>query len=129
MTAIHGEIGKVGPFRIVVNPKMVRYSTALDAASGAAWTTSTATDPFRNDGTKFEVYSNLVVGSGAFTHIGFEFGAGTQGKFNIVHKTPEELRTRENPYAKFGMSVLEFWNGVLIERPEWICNYVTASRY
>jgi N4-gp56 family major capsid protein len=108
---------------------MVKYSTALDAASGAAWTTSTATEPFRNDGTNFEVYSNVVVGSGAFTHIGFEFGAGTQGKFNIVHKTPEELRTRENPYAKFGMSVLEFWNGVLIERPEWICNYVTASRY
>jgi len=129
VTAIHGEIGKVGPFRIVVNPKMVRYSTALDGASGAAWTTSGATDPFRNDGTKFEVYSNLVVGSGSFTHIGFEFGAGTQGKFNIVHKTPEELRTRENPYAKFGMSVLEFWNGVLIERPEWICNYVTSSRY
>ena len=197
VTAIHGEIGKVGPFRIVVHPKMVKYSTAVDGASGAlfgsetqTYTLDTETDvidtgetglagltvynvtedaaltlttdytvtggvitivntaassagdeirvtfdddgssePFRNDGTNYEVYANVVVGSGAFTHIGFEFGAGTQGKFNIKHKTPEELRSRENPYAKFGMSVIEWWNGVLIERPEWICNYVTASRY
>jgi N4-gp56 family major capsid protein len=129
ITAIHGEIGKVGPFRIVVHPKMVKYSTAADAAAGAAWVTGAGRDAFRNDGTKFEVYANLVIGSGSFTHIGFEFGSGTQGKFNVIHKTPEDLRTRENPYAKFGMSVLEWWNGVLIERPEWICNYVTASRY
>lgn len=129
VTAIHGEIGKVGPFRIVVHPKMVKYSTALDAASGAAWVSAVGTDPFRNDGAKFDVYPNLVIGSGAFTHIGFEFGAGTQGKFNIKHKTPEELRSRENPYAKFGMTVIEFWNGVLIEKPEHIANLITASKY
>lgn len=197
VTAIHGEIGKVGPFRIVVHPKMVRYSTILDGASGAlfgaetqTYTLETETDvidtgetglagltvynvtedaelalttdytvsggtitivntaassvgdeirvtfdddgssePFRNDGTNYEVYANLVVGSGAFTHIGFEFGAGTQGKFNVTHKTPEQLRTRDNPYAKFGMTVIEWWNGVLVERPEWIANYVTAAKY
>jgi len=129
VTAIHGEIGKVGPFRIVVHPKMVKYSTDVNGASGAAWTSSAATDEFRNDGSNFEVYANLVVGSGSFTHIGFEFGAGTQGKFNLKHKTPEELRSRENPYAKFGMSVIEWWNGVLVERPEWIANYVTSSKY
>lgn len=197
VTAIHGEIGKVGPFRIVVHPKMVKYSTDTDSASGALFgvetklftlvgetdalvtgettlagtvvynvttaatltlttdytisggtvkmvntAASTAGDVirvtytddgtsagFRNDGTNYEVYANLVVGSGSFTHIGFEFGAGTQGKFNVTHKTPEELRTRDNPYAKFGMTVIEFWNGVLIERPEWIANFVTASKY
>lgn len=129
VTAIHGEIGKVGPFRIVVHPKMVKYSSATGAASGAAWVSAVGTDPFRNDGTKFEVYANLVIGSGSFTHIGFEFGAGTQGKFNVKHKTPEELTTRENPYGKFGMSIIEWWNGVLIERPEHIANYITSSRY
>lgn len=126
---IHGEIGKVGPFRIVVHPKMVRYSDATDAAIGAAWATSVATDPFRNDGSKFEVYPNLVVGSEAFTHIGFEFGAGTAQKFNVTTKMPEELRTKENPYAKTGMTVIEFWNGVLIERPEWIAVYNTSASY
>lgn len=129
VTAIHGEIGKVGPFRIVVHPKMVKYSSVTGAASGKAWVSAVGTDEFRNDGTKFEVYANLVIGSGSFTHIGFEFGAGTQGKFNIQHKTPESLRTRENPYAKFGMTIIEYWNGVLVERPEWIANYITSSKY
>lgn len=199
VTAIHGEIGKVGPFRIVVHPKMVKYSTSVDGASGATfgkevdtftlvsgadvlqtngtnitgvvvynvtkgaaltlttdYTITAATGvvtivnnaasdigdiitvaydddgssaAFRNDGSNYEVYANLVIGSGSFTHIGFEFGAGTQGKFNIQHKTPEELRSRENPYGKFGMTVIEWWNGVLIERPEWIANYITASKY
>jgi len=126
---IHGEIGKVGPFRIVVHPKMVRISDATDGAAGAAWTSNTTNDPFRNDGSKFDVYANIVVGSEAFTHIGFEFGAGTAGKFKVVTKTPEELRSKENPYAKTGMTVIEFWNGVLIERPEWICVYHTAASY
>jgi len=126
---IHGEIGKVGPFRIVVHPKMVRMSDATDAAVGAYWTSFATTDTFRNDGTKFEVYPNLVVGSEAFTHIGFEYGAGTAQKFKVVTKTPEELRSKENPYAKTGMTVIEFWNGVLIERPEWIACYYTAARY
>lgn len=126
---IHGEIGKVGPFRLVVHPKMLRYSDASGKAVGKNWTSTSATDPFRNDGTKFEVYPCLVVGSQAFTHIGFEFGAGTAQKFNVVTKTPEELRSKANPYAKTGMTVVEFWNGVLIERPEWIAVYNIASKY
>lgn len=134
--SIHGEIGKVGPFRIVVHPKMVKYSDAAGAASGAAWL---ATDDneggtdngaeYRNDGTKYEVYPCLVVGSEAFTHIGFEFGAGTKGKFNVTTKTPEQLRSKENPYAKTGMTVIEFWNGLLIDRPEWIATYNVNSKY
>ena len=127
--SIHGEIGKVGPFRIVIHPKMVNYSSATGAATGAAWTSSAANDLFRNDGTKFNVYANLVVGSESFTHIGFEYGAGTKGKFNITTKTPEELRSKANPYGKTGMTVIEFWNGVLIDRPDHIAVYNTASRY
>jgi len=127
--AIHGEIGKVGPFRIVVNPKMVKYSDAAGAAVGAAWTSNATNDAFRNDGTKFEAYASLIVGSECFTHIGFEYGAGTKGKFNVVTKTPEELRTKENPYAKTGMTVIEFWNGVLVDRPDHLAVYSTASKY
>lgn len=133
VNTLHGEIGKVGPFRLVVHPKMVRFSgKAADSytgngASGAAWTN--AYSDFRNDGTNFEVYANLVVGSEAFTHIAFEFGAGTQQKFNVTHMSAESLRTRENPYAKTEMSVIEWWNGILIERPEWVAVYHTASRY
>ena len=127
--SIHGEIGAVGPFRIVVHPKMVRYSDATGGASGAAWTTSATNDLFRNDGTKFEAYANLVVGSECFTHIGFEYGAGTKGKFSVTTKTPEQLRSTINPYAKTGMTVLEFWNGVLINRPDHLAVYNTSSQY
>lgn len=126
---IHGEIGKVGPFRLVVLPKMVRHSDAADNAAGAAWTTNATNDDFRNDGTKFEAYPCLIVGSECFTHIGFEFGAGTKGKFKVTTKMPEELRTKENPYAKTGMTVVEFWNGVLVERPDWLAVYNIASKF
>lgn len=127
--SIHGEIGKVGPFRIVVNPKMVKYSAADGAAVGADWTSSATNDLFRNDGTKFEAYASLIVGSGCFTHIGFEYGAGTQGKFKVVTKTPEELQTLDNPYANEGMTVVSFWNGVLINRPDHLAVYSTSSKY
>jgi N4-gp56 family major capsid protein len=121
--AIAGEIGKVGPFRLVVHPKMINR-----AGEGAAWVTGVTNDLFRNTGAKFDVYPNMVIGSGAFTHLAFEYGAGTAGAFNVKHKTPEELRTRENPYAKFGMTIIEFWSGILVERPEWIANYYTSSK-
>ena len=127
--AIHGEIGQVGPFRIVVNKKMVRYSDAAGAAVGAAWTSSATNDLFRNDGSKFEVYPSLVVGSGCFTHIGFEYGAGTQGKFDVTTKTPDELQTLNNPYANEGMTVVQFWNGVLISRPDHLAVYNTNSKF
>ena len=129
INTIHGEIGKVGPFRLVVHPMMVKYATAADASMGAAWSSNATNDLFRNDGSKFEAYPCLVVGSEAFTHIAFEYGAGTQGKFKVVHKTPEELRSRENPFGKVGMTVIEFWNGILIERPEWIAVYNISAKY
>jgi len=127
--AIHGEIGAVGPFRIVVNKKMVKYSDAAGAAVGAAWASNATNDLFRNDGTKFEVYPSLIVGSGCFTHIGFEYGAGTQGKFDVKTKTPEQLQTLQNPYANEGMTVVQFWNGVLISRPDHLAVYNTNSKF
>lgn len=126
---IHGEIGKVGPFRIVVHPKMVRHSDAADAAVGAAWVSNATNDLFRNDGTKFEAYPCLVVGSEAFTHIGFEMGAGTAQKFKVNTKTPDQLITKENPYGKTGLTTIEFWNGILIERPEWVAVYNISGTY
>lgn len=189
---IHGEIGAVGPFRIVVHPKMVMHEgvgalvgietdafvlatetdgldtgeaaltgvTVYNVTQGAALTLTTdytisggiisivdtaastigdtihvsydddgTSASYRNDGTRYHVYSNLVVGSEAFTHIGFEFGAGTAGKFNIKHHTPESLVTRDNKYGKIGMTVIEWWNGVLVDRPEWIAVYRTCATY
>ncbi|MCF6330295.1 MAG: N4-gp56 family major capsid protein [Sulfurimonas sp.] len=190
--SIHGEIGAVGPFRIIVHPKMVigegegaligvetdsfvletetdamdtgetsltnvvvynvTQAAALTAttdytvANGVVTIVDTAASAigdtihvsydddgtsgeYRSNGTNYNVYHNLVIGSEAFTHIGFEFGPGTAGKFDVTTMSPEELRDRKTPYAKVGMTVIEWWNGVLVDRPDWLAVYNTVSKY
>lgn len=119
--ALNGEIGAVGPFRIVVHPNAIMRSGA-----GAAVTANAA--GLRNDGTNYDVYPCLVVGSEAFTHVGFEFGAGTKGKFKTNTKMPEENRDRQDPFGKVGFTAIEFWNGILIDRPEHIAVYNIAAK-
>lgn len=119
--ALNGEIGAVGPFRIVVHPKAV-----MREGAGAAVTVNEA--GLRNNGTNYDVYPCLVVGSEAFTHIGFEFGAGTKGKFKVATKTPEENRGSSDPYGKVGFTAIEFWNGVMIDRPEWVAVYNVGAK-
>lgn len=154
--SINGEIGQVGPFRIVVHPKMVKYSdtndndvgTAVGAAKSIYINNNTkeltddsgaATDDdysyycqntdYISDGTNYAVYPCVVIGSDAYTHLGFEGMAGTAQKFKVKHKMPEELITRDNAFGKFGLTTVEWWSGVLIERPEWIAVYNCVARY
>ena len=118
---IHGEIGKVGPFRIVVAPKMVkRAGVGADASNSPE---------YRQTNNKFDVYPCLVIGSESFTHLGFEMGAGSAGKFKTKTRTPEQNIGTNDPYGKTGFTSIEFWTGVLIERPEWICTYNVVARY
>lgn len=119
--ALNGEIGAVGPFRIVVHPNAIMRSGA-----GAAVTANAA--GLRNDGTKYDVYPCLVVGSEAFTHVGFEFGAGTKGKFKTNTKMPEENRDRQDPFGKVGFTAIEFYNGILIDRSEWLAVYNIGAK-
>lgn len=121
MSALHGEIGAVGPFRIVVHPNAIMRSGA-----GAAVSANAA--GLRNDGSNYDVYPCLIVGSEAFTHVGFEFGAGTKGKFKTNTKMPEENRDRQDPFGKVGFTAIEFWNGVLIDRNEWLAVYNIGSK-
>jgi N4-gp56 family major capsid protein len=114
--SIHGEIGVVGPFRIVVHPNMV-----IREGAGATATLNAA--GLRETGSKYDVYPCLVVGSGSFSHVGFEYGAGAKSKFKVRTKMPEETMDRNDPYAKMGLSSIEWWQGVLIDRPEWIAVY------
>lgn len=119
--ALAGEIGAVGPFRIIVHPKAVMRSGA-----GAAVVNNAA--GLRNDGSNYDVYPCLVVGSEAFTHIGFEYGAGTKSKFKIKTKNPEENYSQTDPYGKMGFTSIEFWNGIIVDRPEWIAVYNVGAR-
>lgn len=119
--SLNGEIGAVGPFRIVVHPNAIMRSGA-----GAKVTANAA--GLRHTGTKYDVYPCLVVGSEAFTHVGFEFGAGTKGKFKTNTKMPEENRDRQDPFGKVGFTAIEFWNGILVDRPEHLAVYNIGSK-
>jgi N4-gp56 family major capsid protein len=119
--ALNGEIGAVGPFRIVVHPNAV-----MRIGAGAAVTNNLA--GLRNDGSNYDVYPCLVVGSEAFTHVGFEFGAGTKGKFKTNTMMPEANRSSQDPYGKTGFTAIEFWNGILVDRPEWLAVYNIGAK-
>ena len=121
LKALNGEVGAVGPFRIVVHPKAV-----VREGAGAAVTDNLA--GLRETGDNYDVYPNLVVGSEAFTHVGFEFGAGTKGKFKTRNVTPEQNVTSQDPFGKTGFTSIEFWNGVMIDRSEWIAVYNTGAK-
>jgi len=129
--SIHGEIGQVGPFRLIVHPNAVLRAGA-GADVGSAGGTNAANDGFRVTdvaGTdKYDVYPCLVVGSKSFTHIGFEYGAGAKSKFKVRNVSPEQAGGSHDPFYKTGFSSIEFWQGVLVDRPEWLATYNIAAK-
>ena len=119
---IHGEIGKIGQFRIIVVPEM-----AHDAGAGAtlaAGEEDTTAYRFSSNGAAdtfaYDVFPLLCIGSESFTTIGFQTGGGADFKFKIITRMPGEIVTLEDPYAKTGFSSLQFWYGFMPLRPERI---------
>jgi N4-gp56 family major capsid protein len=109
---LHGEIGKIGAFRIIVHPQMLH-----EAAAGAP---VTANDGYRESAGKYDIFPLVSVGSGSFTTIGFQTGGGTDFKFKIITRMPGEIVTLDDPYAKTGFSSLQFWYGFMPLRAERI---------
>ena len=109
---LHGEIGKVGAFRIVVHPQMLS-----EEGVGA---TESANEGYRATSGKYDIFPLVAVGSGAFTTIGFQTGGGADFKFKIITRMPGEVVTPEDPYAKTGFSSLQFWYGFMPLRQERI---------
>lgn len=111
---IHGEIGKIGQFRIVVVPEMLH-----EAAVGKAVTTNGG---YRSSNTgtgeKYDLFPLVCVGSEAFTTIGFQTGGGANFKFKIITRMPGEVVTLDDPFAKTGFSSLQFWYGFMPLRTE-----------
>ena len=116
---LHGEIGKIGAFRIIIHPQMLH-----EAAGGAAVSTN---DGYRTtDGVNYDIFPLVSVGSGSFTTIGFQTGGGDKFKFKIITRMPGEIVTLDDPYAKTGFSSLQFWYGFMPLRAErisvlWTC--------
>ena len=111
--ALHGEIGSVGPFRIIVVPEMMGYVGEGEIIQAAG-------SGYLNDGVNYNVYPMLAVGSGSFAHIRFQTSQGTADKFKIIVRKPGTFANPSDPFEKIGYSSIQFWQGTLVLRPEWI---------
>lgn len=116
---IHGEIGKIGEFRIVVVPEMAHW-----AGAGAA---VTANEGYRETGGKYDVYPMLVVGAGSFTTIGFQTD-GKSVKFKIMTRMPgEATMDKTDPYGRTGMSSIQWYYATMILRPERLAVFKSVA--
>ena len=118
--ALHGEVGSIAGFRIIVVPEMMGYIGGGEAVGGDL--------SYYNDGTNYNVYPMIVVGSGAFAHIKFQSNGGTIDKFKIITRKPGTFANIDDPYEKIGYSSIQFWQGTLILRPEWIAKVLTMAQ-
>lgn len=118
---LHGEIGKIGQFRIIVVPEMQHEQGAGAAvATNAGYRAGKAVNStgVETGADKYNIYPMVVIGSEAFTTIGFQTGGGANFKFKIRTRMPGEVLTNQDPYGKTGFSSLEFWYGFMPLRPE-----------
>ena len=109
-----GEIGSVGHFRFIEVPKMLHWEGAGAAVTNnAGYMTGIAKEAHGGivAGTEcYNVYPMLVVGSGAFTTIGFQT-SGNSGKFKIYHKKPGlGMADRHDPYGKLGFYSIQWYD-------------------
>ena len=113
---LHGEIGSVDQFRIVVVPEMQHDRKGGAASSDTAGTGKNGAD----------IYPMLVVGDGAFTTIGFQTD-GKSVKFSVNHKKPgKEIASLDDPYGEVGFYSIKWYYGFMALRPErlgiiWTC--------
>jgi len=120
VNTLHGEIGSVAGFRLVVVPEMMGYVGGGEALG--------ADTTYLNDGSRYNVYPMLVVGSGAFAHIRFQASGNTADKFHIIVRKPGTFANADDPFEKIGYSSIQFWQGTLILRPEWIATIWTMAK-
>lgn len=105
------EVGIIDHFR-VVQCDLVRWEGAgatADPAYGLAYTNG-----------KYDVYPILCVGEDAFTTISFEGSNGINNKFKIHVQKPSESISAIDPFGKMGFVSMEWWYGILFQRPERI---------
>ena len=118
--SLNGEVGAIAGFRIVVVPEMMEY-----VGQGEAVGTDLS---YLNDGTKYNVYPMLVVGSGAFASIKFQSSGKSNDKFRIIVRKPGTYANPNDPFEKIGYSSIQFWQGTLVLRSEWIAKVLTMAK-
>lgn len=116
-----GEIGAVGPYRIIIVPQMLKWSgagAAVEPGDGANY----------DNGTNYDVFPMLIIGREAFTTIGFQTD-GKSTKFVITSKKPgRETADRLDPYGEMGFMSIKWYYGFMALRPERIGLIKTVAR-
>jgi len=108
-----GEIGSIGPFRIVIVPEMFKWS------GGGAPVVGGDANHYDN-GENYDVFPMLTVGAESFTTIGFQTDGKTV-KFVITAKKPgRETADRLDPYGEMGFMSIKWYYGFMALRPERI---------
>jgi N4-gp56 family major capsid protein len=118
-TLLNGEIGSVGPFRIIIVPEMLKWAGAgVDDVTGTCYETAN----------KCDVFPMLVVGEESFTTIGFQTD-GQSVKFSITHKKPgKETADKNDPYGETGFMSIKWYYGFMVLRPERLAVIKTAAK-
>ena len=108
---IHGEIGKIDQFRIVVVPEMAHWAGAGDDES--------ANEGYRSTGGKYDVFPMLCIGAESFTTVGFQTD-GQSVKFKIKNAAPGSDISfgPHDPYGETGFSSIKWFYATMILRPE-----------
>jgi len=117
-----GEIGSIGQFRFILVPEMQHW-----AGAGAPVTNNAG---YRESNGHYNVYPMLVIGSKAFTTIGFQT-SGRNHKFKIHTVKPgsKESYSRFDPYGETGYHSIKWWYGFMMLRPEWLAVVKTVATY
>lgn len=119
-TALRGEVGSIGHFRIIMVPEMLHWAGAGKKAADSGENAGKFKTTNVGGEDKLNVYPFLVVGDESFATIGYQTD-GKSVKFDIMTKMPgRETMDRDDPYGKTGLSSLQFWYGMLTLRPERI---------
>ena len=112
---MNGEVGAVGPFRVIVSPRMM-----YEAGAGATVTTNGG---YRETNGKYDVYPMLIPSQGSFSEISFHSSNGGKAgeKWTIHHRKPGYATMgKDDPFGKKGIKSIQWWYGSLIPRPEHV---------
>lgn len=126
---VNHEIGMIAGFRVISILEMTRWEGAGAAVVDNEDGLHTATNEAGEE--RYTVFPMLVVGSGSFTHVGFETDRGSKRiKFRIIHKAPSpENASNDEPYGKHGFYSIRWYQSVLVYYPQWIAVQKTLAPF
>ena len=120
---MNGEIGAIGPFRVIVSPRMMY--------EGGAGANVVNNGGYRETNGRYDVYPMLIPSHGSFTEVSFHSSNGGKAgeKWTIIHRKPGyATMSKEDPFGKMGIKSIQWWYGSLVPRPEHVGLFKCVAR-